>query len=163
MTSEIVFTILGQAASKANSRRLVSLHGMARSIKSKAALDFERDALQQIPPKARARLQGPIAITMAIYYASERPDLDESIVLDVLQDRYGKKHPTQDARPLLQAGVYRNDRQIVEKHVYKRQDKANPRVVLMVRALEPQQPELPMPSKTREKKPRTLALAEVVG
>ena len=48
-------------------------------------------------------------VTLRIWYASERPDLDEAVVLDVLQDRYGKapKDAQGNAcgpRPLLQSG-----------------------------------------------------------
>ena len=83
----------------------------AAVIKSAKARDYERDALRQIPPAARVQLDGPVRVTLRIWYASERPDLDESVVLDVLQDRYSGKG---DARQLVQRGVYRNDRQVRE-------------------------------------------------
>ena len=49
----ITLTILGEPASKANSRKIVTLNGHASSIKSEKARDFERNALKQIPPAAR--------------------------------------------------------------------------------------------------------------
>jgi hypothetical protein len=52
-------------------------------------------------------------VKIKIYYASERPDLDESVVLDVLQAKFS---PAKDGpRQLLRAGVYRNDRQVRKK------------------------------------------------
>lgn len=134
--SAIGFTLLGQAQSKANSRRLVHFGERIASVKSKAALTFERDALRQIPSFARQRLAGPVCVTLRLFYASERPDLDESLVLDVLQDRY---HGTGDARTLVQAGVYRNDRQVREKHVFHAIDRVNPRCEVEVVPMQAQQ------------------------
>lgn len=137
------FTILGEPASKANQRRLVTFgHGEeARPalIKSKKAINYERDALKQIPPLARVQLQGPVKVTLRIFYASERPDLDESVVLDVLQDRYKGKG---EARELVQRGVYRNDRQVREKHVFWGLDRHNPRTEITVEPLQWQQSSL---------------------
>lgn len=135
---KITFTILGEAASKANSRKHVKTNGKSRSIKSDKALGFERDALRQIPPAARVRLLGPVCVTLHMYYASERPDLDESLVLDVLQDRWKDVYtaPGVKSRQLIQAGVYRNDRQAREKHIYHHIDRSNPRVEVEVRAIE---------------------------
>ena len=48
--SQIRFTILGEAASKANSREIVVRGGRPASIKSEKALKFEANALKQIPP-----------------------------------------------------------------------------------------------------------------
>lgn len=132
----IAFTILGEAASKANSRKVVQIGGVSRLIKGEKALNFERDALRQIPPAARQRLAGPVAVTMRMYYATARPDLDESLVLDIMQDRWSRTKPTNPIVPskrvLLQAGVYQNDRQVCEKHIYHAIDKRNPRVEIEV-------------------------------
>jgi hypothetical protein len=49
-----------------------------------------------------------------------------------------------DGRILVQAGVYRNDRQVREKHVYHGIDKANPRAEVAVTALLMQARELPV-------------------
>lgn len=136
----IAFTILGEPASKANSREIVMIGGRPSVIKSKKALAYERDALKQIPAVARRRLEGPLRITLRIWYASERPDLDESVILDVLQDRWGKAPAVPEgrpklARPLLQAGVYQNDRQVREKHIFHGIDRANPRTEILVEPL----------------------------
>lgn len=134
----ISFTIHGQPASKANSRQIVVIAGRAQVIKSKAALAYEENALKQIPPKARVRIEGPVRVTLRIFYESERPDLDESVVLDVLQDRFKKVKETGD-RVLIQAGVYRNDRQVREKHVFHGIDKLMPRTEVVVESLVAQQ------------------------
>jgi Holliday junction resolvase RusA-like endonuclease len=142
----IAFTILGEPASKANQRQIVTIGGRPSLIKSKKARGYEQDALRQIPPTARQRLEGPVRVTLRIWYASERPDLDESVILDVLQDRW-KRGPGQPeggvlvpgARVLLQAGIYRNDRQVREKHVFHGVDRVNPRCEILVEPLQPQQ------------------------
>lgn len=137
--TRIQFTIFGEVASKANSRQIVTIAGRPSSIKSKKARGYEADALKQIPPAARVRLDGPVRVTLRIFYASERPDLDESVVLDVMQDRWGKREKGDDMRPLLQAGVYRNDRQVREKHVFHAIDRKNPRTEVLVEPLQAQQ------------------------
>ena len=120
----VSFTILGQPYSKANSRKIVTLAGRPAVIKSAEGRAYERDALRQIPPAARRRLEGDVAVRMRLYYRTALPDLDESLLLDILQDRY---KGSGDQRQLVQKGVYRNDRQVREKHVYWSIDKTNPR------------------------------------
>jgi Holliday junction resolvase RusA-like endonuclease len=140
---KVAFVICGEPASKANSRQLVSFGDHPAIIKSKKARSFEKDALRQIPPTARLRFDGPVKVTMRIYYASERPDLDESVVLDILQDRWSKSK-IEGERLLVQAGVYKNDRQVREKHVYWGLDKGNPRAEIEVEPLMMQQQALPI-------------------
>lgn len=138
--SVVCLVILGEPASKANSRKIVTFgrgeNKRAASIKSDKARDYERDAIRQIPPAARVQFTVPVKVTMRIYYASERPDLDESVILDVLQNRYKGKG---EDRQLIQRGVYVNDRQVREKHVFWGKDKNNPRAEIMVEPLEAQQ------------------------
>jgi Holliday junction resolvase RusA-like endonuclease len=81
-------------------------------------------------------------VTMRIFYPSERPDLDAAVILDCLQDRY---HGRREARTLVQKGVYRNDRQVRELHLFHAIDRANPRSEIEVEALEPQQVPMPLP------------------
>lgn len=144
------FTILGEPASKANSRELVTLRyrdtdsgelrGRPRLRKSDKALAFERSALKQIPPQCRVQLTGPVRVTLRIFYATERPDLDESIVLDVMQDRYA--YATRNGvrtRELVFKGVYRNDRQVRQKFVFHGIDRARPRTEIFVEPLTAQQ------------------------
>lgn len=139
--SAIAFTIHGEPASKANSRQIVTIGARPAVIKSKKARDYERDALRQIPPAARQMLVGPVRVTLRIYYASERPDLDESVVLDVLQARFNGKG---EQRKMVQPGVYVNDRQVREKHVFHRIDRANPRAEIVVEPMQAQQSSLSM-------------------
>lgn len=139
MPKPVRFTIIGEPASKANSRKLVkmAIAGTGRSrpasIKSDKARAYEAAALIQIPARARVRLEGPVSVTLRIFYASERPDLDESVILDVMQDRYTGKGAQ---RHLTHRGVYRNDRQVREKHVYHAIDRRNPRAEVVVEPLE---------------------------
>ena len=151
MTMTLEFTIFGEAASKANSRELVtrtivdpvSQVRMKRPmfIKSEKARAFEKSALKQIPPKCRVRLEGPVFVRLTMFYASERPDLDEAVVLDVMQDRYVKDKRT-GKRVLVQRGCYRNDRQVRGKLVLHRIDRANPRIEVRIRPMVMQQEEL---------------------
>lgn len=139
LKNAVRLTILGEPASKANQRKLVTFgrgeNARPALIKSEKARGYERDAVMQIPVAARVRMQGPVRVTLTIFYASQRPDLDESVVLDVLQDRYAGKRAD---RRLVQPGVYCNDRQVREKHVYHAIDKANPRAEVLVEQLEPE-------------------------
>jgi Holliday junction resolvase RusA-like endonuclease len=130
---KIALTIFGEPASKGNSRKIVSFGGRPAVIKSAKARDYERDALKQIPPAARQRINGPVRVTMRVFYASQRPDLDESVILDVLQDRFKGKG---EQRILIQHGVYRNDRQVREKHVFHAIDKVNPRAEIEIEPLQ---------------------------
>ena len=149
----ITFTILGECVSKANSRQFAArrmrddegkVKTRVLSIKSNKALDYERAVLKQVPPVARVRLEGPVRIALRLWYASERPDLDESLLLDCLQDRWKivKRAKSGDERVLVQRGCYRNDRQIREKHVYHAIDRANPRAEVLIEPLHAQQTEL---------------------
>lgn len=133
----ISFTILGEPASKANSRKIVTINARPSVIKSAKARSYEESALPQIPVEARLRLEGPVCVWLTIYYASQRPDLDESVVLDVLQDRFKTViQPGGDkVRVLVQAGVYRNDRQVREKHVFHSIDKTKPRVEISLQEI----------------------------
>lgn len=105
--------IYGEPASKSNSRRLVSIRGRPAVIKSSKALAYAKMFKQQCVRKKL--LEGDVAVHMTIYYASRRPDLDESLILDLLQDV-----------------AYTNDRQVKEKHIYWGLDKINPRCEIKV-------------------------------
>ncbi len=116
--------ILGEPASKANSRQLVTIAGRPAFIKSKKARDFERSAMLQVRP-ITPLLEGPVRATIRLFYATQRPDLDESVVLDVLQGK-----------------IYANDRQVREKHVFHAIDRANPRAEVIIEPIRPQQQDL---------------------
>lgn len=131
----IAITILGEPASKANSRKIVTFGNRPASIKSEKARSFEKSAMLQIPDSAKRMLSGKLRATIRIFYASERPDLDESVVLDVLQAKFkgsGKE------RECIRKGVYLNDRQVREKHVFHGIDRNNPRAEITIESIEPQ-------------------------
>jgi Holliday junction resolvase RusA-like endonuclease len=120
--------IFGEPASKANSRRVVRIGGMSRLIKSQKALTYAELFQQQVKDMAVTLIAGDVRVTMHIWYASRRPDLDESLILD-----------------LLQGVAYVNDRQVKEKHIYWGLDKENPRAEIIVDVL-------PIPEKKARKR-----------
>jgi Holliday junction resolvase RusA-like endonuclease len=118
--STLSFTLYGEPASKSNSRRLVQIGGRPRFIKSKKALSYVK-AIQLQANALRLPMfeKGvDLSITMHIFYASRRPDLDESVILDALQQI-----------------VYHNDRSIKEKHIYWGLDKVEPRCEITLREI----------------------------
>lgn len=94
----ISFKILGEPVSKANNRRLVQGKRGPMFIKSSKALSYLKTAIPQIPKIDL--MEGPLSVNIRIRYASMRPDLDESVILDAMQGR-----------------IYKNDRQVVEKNI----------------------------------------------
>jgi Holliday junction resolvase RusA-like endonuclease len=118
----VTLTIFGEPASKANSRELVTnpKTGRPMFIKSKKALGYLADLTKQVLVR-KPLLTGSLKFTATIFYATKRPDLDESLILDGLEER-----------------IYENDRQIREKHVYHAIDKRNPRAEIVIEPLEPE-------------------------
>lgn len=112
----IALTILGQPVSMKNDyviafSRKQNRYFLAPGKKVKGyARDFSKQALCLSP-----LIECEVSVTMRLFYASRRSDLNEDQILDLLQKR-----------------VYRNDRQVWEKHVYKAIDKANPRAEIIV-------------------------------
>ena len=113
-TLELV--IHGEPCSKANSRRLVWRGKTPRFIKSEKALQYEKDFSAQCPSLPSPMEGEELAVTMDIYYRTQRPDLDESLILDLLE----------------KCGVYKNDRLVREKHVYHHIDRATPRTEIRI-------------------------------
>jgi len=110
----LVQIIFGEPASKSNSRRMVRFGGMSRLIKSEKALNYSDVFKQQCKPLAKL-MTGDLRVTLRIYYASRRPDLDETLILD-----------------LMQGLIYENDRQVKERHAYWGLDPENPRAEILV-------------------------------
>ena len=108
-------TIQGEPASKANSRRLVTFGGKPRVIKSKKALDYSREFAVQVKAPEQIIIDD-ISVTVHVWYKTRRPDLDPSLIFDLLQ----------------KAEVIKNDRQIKEIHAYHHLDKENPRAWIMI-------------------------------
>jgi|TARA_A100000172_G_scaffold16963_1_gene9282 Holliday junction resolvase RusA-like endonuclease len=123
--TEIKFEIKGQPHSKANSRRLVYFGKRPAFIKSPQAIEYEKLFAAQCPvldpiiPYNKKDKQN-VAVHMTIYYASRRPDLDESLILDCMQGR-----------------IYENDRCVKEKHIRWGLDKDNPRSEIRVIKIPP--------------------------
>jgi Holliday junction resolvase RusA-like endonuclease len=114
----LVQIIFGEPASKANSRRVVRFGSMSRLIKSQKALNYSDAFRQQCQPLA-VLMTGDLRVTLHIYYASRRPDLDESLILD-----------------LMQGLIYENDRQVKERHAYWGLDPENPRAEILIEKIE---------------------------
>lgn len=113
---DVTFTVYGEPASKANSRKMVLIKGRPALIKSQKARDYVKTFEQQCPVLEMPTTED-VVVEMMIYYASRRPDLDESLILDCMQCR-----------------VYKNDRQVKQKFIYWGLDKENPRSVIRVRS-----------------------------
>ena len=118
VVEEITFTILGEPASKANSRKAVMFGKRPAFIKSDKARGYV-DAFEAQCPKLEVPFEEDVRVEMLIYYATRRPDLDESLILDCMQ-----------------GPIYRNDRQVKQKMIYWGLDKANPRTIIRVSAVE---------------------------
>lgn len=112
-SSIVSFTIEGEPASKANSRRWTGKF----FIKSEKALNYGKAFKQQCPILSPL-MEGDLRVTIKIYYASRRPDLDPSLIFDLMQDC-----------------VYVNDRQIKEQHLYWGLDRDRPRAEITVEKL----------------------------
>lgn len=120
--------ILGEPASKSNSRKFVLFGKTPRFIKSDKARAYVEQFLSQCQTLP-VLMTGDLKVTMHIYYASRRPDLDETLILDLMQGR-----------------IYENDRQVKERHTYWGLDKENPRAEITVEKI---------PDVVPQKKPRT--------
>ena len=104
----------GECVSKANSRRLVTIKGKPRFIKSSKALTFVKD-MQAQAKRITPLLEKDLEAHIKIYYSSRRPDLDASLVLDALEGVW-----------------YKNDRQFRRLVLEKYLDKHDPRVDVFV-------------------------------
>jgi len=111
---EYTATICGEPASKSNSRQLVRFGKRLASIKSKKARDYVQSFASQAP-KINPLIDTDVLLFIRIWYASRRPDLDESLIMDCLQ------------------GVaYKNDRQVKGKLILHGLDKENPRAEIRI-------------------------------
>jgi Holliday junction resolvase RusA-like endonuclease len=120
MTRKWFGIILGEPASKANSRRVVRFGSKLRVIKSQKGLDYVEAVARQVPELPPERmLMPPIRLTAHVHYASNRPDLDVSLLLDALQGR-----------------IYRNDRAVREMHLYHHLDRETPRAEVYLEEIE---------------------------
>jgi len=111
-----LFVVHGQPYSKANSRQFIRPGKIIKSAKALAYCDMFK--LQC--PWMDVPYTGDVTVSMEIYYASRRPDLDESLILDLLQGK-----------------IIANDRQIKMRHVKWGLDKDNPRAIILVQKFDP--------------------------
>ena len=115
---KINFIIDGEPASKSNSRKIVTFGKRPALIKSEKARNYEKMFAQQCP-QLENLIDNDVKVELIIYYASMRPDLDESVVLDCMQGK-----------------IYVNDRQVKQKIVYWGLDRERPRTHVRVSPLE---------------------------
>ena len=114
----MTFTITGEPASKANSRRLVLINKKPAFIKSKKALLYSKDFESQCP-LSDDLYEEDVAVAIKIFYGSRRPDLDESLILDLLQGR-----------------AYKNDRSVKFKYMEWGLDRNYPRSYIVLGPLD---------------------------
>tara|TARA_R100001129_G_scaffold54595_2_gene37534 strand:+ start:1866 stop:2453 length:588 start_codon:yes stop_codon:yes gene_type:complete len=107
-------TVYGEPASKANSRRLVMMGGKPRFIKSKKALGYSSSFNKQINSR-KELIDNDVCVAIKVFYKTRRPDLDESLILDLMEEK-----------------IYKNDRQVKIKYIEHGLDKENPRAVIVV-------------------------------
>ena len=112
------FIIEGEPASKGNSRKIVNFGKRMALIKSQKARDYEKLFADQCPVLENL-IETDVKVELIIYYASRRPDLDESVILDCMQGK-----------------IYVNDRQVKQKHIYWGLDRERPRTHVRVSPLE---------------------------
>ena len=101
----------GEPASKSNSRQMVKIRNRLVPIKSKKALAY-KDSFERLAPTIDPLIEGDLILFCHIYYATRRPDLDESLIMDCLEGK-----------------AYRNDRQVKAKLILHGVDKTNPRII----------------------------------
>jgi|TARA_B100000073_G_scaffold81453_1_gene61998 Holliday junction resolvase RusA-like endonuclease len=113
-TREHSFIIFGEPASKANSRKIVLFGKRPALIKSEKARAYLKAFDSQCEPLEEL-FEGDVGVDITIYYASRRPDLDESVILDAMEKK-----------------IYKNDRQVKKKIITHGLDKENPRSVIRI-------------------------------
>jgi len=110
--------IYGEPASKSNSRKIVKFGKRMALIKSEKARNYEKEFAKQCPTLENL-IENDVKVELIVYYASRRPDLDESVILDCMQGK-----------------IYVNDRQVKQKIVYWGLDRDTPRTHIRVSTLE---------------------------
>lgn len=113
----VYVSVLGEPASKANSRKLVMINNRLVPIKSQKARDLEK-TWGLACPRLDPIMTDDVVCYFWLTYASRRPDLDESLIMDLIQGK-----------------LIANDRQIKQKHVYWLLDKDKAGAEVLVRAL----------------------------
>lgn len=106
--------IHGNPPSKSNCYKVVTFHGHGSLAKTKALKEYEQQFFLQCGRYRDANIREYFKIDIDVYYASQRPDLDNAmkVILDCLQA----------------CKAIENDRWLVELHARKFVDKYDPRI-----------------------------------
>ncbi|PWC80835.1 hypothetical protein [Azospirillum sp. TSH58] len=125
------FVVPGEPAAKGNSREIVQFGDRAALRKGDKALGFEAVAGLHVP-KWEEPYDGDVGVSLRIFYASRRPDLDGSLVYDALQNRTTWIGKGKERKARVEKRLIVNDRQIRLKHEEGFVDPARPRVEVAV-------------------------------
>ena len=148
---KVEFTIPGQPWSMKNNMRIVPMGKVHRLIKEPELQEYMKRAHYAIPDDCRLMLEGPLVACFRLFYESNRPDLDEAALLDIMQPIYvkvpgamvkiapGEYQEAPPIRKVVSKGVYHNDRQVRERHVFFAVDKVNPRAEIIIETMQMQQ------------------------
>lgn len=111
------FKVSGQVPSKSNLYRIVTINGHGALAKTSASKAYEQAFFLQCPVRDLG-LKERFRLDIDVYYASDRPDLDNSLkaILDCLQA----------------CKAIDNDRHCVEIHARKLVDKTAPRCEITI-------------------------------
>lgn len=115
---DVDFWVAGEPASAKNQRRIVTIGGKPRLIKSAKALAYCKTFEKQCTGKIEL-IDGDVAILLDVWYASRRPDL---ACMDLIMD-------------LCQGVVYANDRSVKASMSLWNLDRRNPRVRIRARKI----------------------------
>ena len=115
---DVDFWVAGEPASAKNQRRIVTIGGKPRLIKSAKALAYCETFEKQCTGKIEL-IDGDVALRLDVWYASRRPDL---ACMDIIMD-------------LLQGVAYANDRAVKASMSLWNLDRENPRVRVRVRKI----------------------------
>ena len=107
----------GETASKSNARQMVKVGRRLIPIKSKKALAY-KDCFAELAPSIDPLIDGDVLLFCHIFYATRRPDLDESLIMDCLENK-----------------AYKNDRQIKAKIILHGLDRKAPRAEIKIARL----------------------------
>jgi Holliday junction resolvase RusA-like endonuclease len=107
----------GETASKSNARQMVKIGRRLVPIKSKKALAY-KDCFERMAPAIDPLIDGDVLLFCHIFYATRRPDLDESLIMDCLEGK-----------------AYKNDRQIKAKIILHGLDRKSPRAEIKIARL----------------------------
>lgn len=106
-------TIIGQPPSKSNCYKIITLYGRGSLSKTPALKRYEEEFFMQCPLRGKM-LSTRFELIVDVFYASDRPDLDNSlkVILDCLQTCKAIKNDRLCARIVAQKLVDKNNPRI---------------------------------------------------